>query len=202
MIKEQFERELEKLDFSEPKNYGDYEFFSLRVSKETAKVLKEFENKERFQEKILNKYFKHKFETIEIEVSELSSTAILYEAHLLKMRDLLESISSKYDEQLSDLEDRIINKQIQIKGKLLDPMANEAAELNKILKGVEGQVEALDAKVSKTMERVKAIPNSYTLTEVTRLAGEWGRLSSEAKALLAPLFSPSENKESNNYSQF
>lgn len=196
MTKEQFERELEKLDFSEPKNYDEYEFFSLRISKETAKVLKEFENRERLQERIINRYLKTKFEIVEIEVNELSNTAVLYEAHLLKMRDLLTSISSKYDEQLSDLEDRIINKHTQIREKLLDPIASEAAELNKILKGVEGQVDALDAKVSKTLGKVKDIPNSYTLTEVTRLAGEWGRLSSEAKTLLAPLFSPSENKKS------
>ncbi len=196
MTKDQFEKELEKLDFSEPKNYNEYEFFSLRISKETAKVLKEFENREKLQEKILNRYFKHKFETIEIEVNELSNTAVLYEAHLLKMKNLFASISSKYDEQLTNLEDKIISKHAQIREKLLDPISREAADLTKVLKGVESQVDALDAKVNKTLERVKAIPNSYTLTEVTRIAGEWDRLSQESKRIIAPLFSPSENKES------
>ena len=196
MTKDQFERELEKLDFSEPKNYGEYEFFSLRISKETAKVLKEFENKERLQEQIINRYLKTKFETIEIEVNELSNTAVLYEAHLLKMRNIFNSISSKYDEQLSDLEEKIINKHTQIREKLLDPIANEAAELTKILKGVEGQVDKLEAKVSSTLSKVRDIPNTYTLTEVIRIASEWGRLSQESKKLIAPLFSPSENKKS------
>lgn len=196
MTKEQFERELEKLDFSEPKNYGEYEFFSLRISKETAKVLKEFENRERLQEKILNRYFKHKFGIIEIEVNELSNTAVLYEAHLLKMRDLLDSISSKYDEQLSDLENRIIEKHNAIREKVMDPLKEEAKELETVLKGIEAKVVDMDKKISATLEKVKAIPSHYNLTEVTRLAGEWDRLSNEAKAIIAPLFSASESKES------
>ena len=195
MNKEIFEKEIDKLDLSEPTGYNEYGFFSLKLPKESIKVLEELGNREKLQEQIIRRYLTTKFSTIEIEVEELSKTAVLYEAHLIQMKDLLSSISSKYDEQLSDLEDRIIEKHIQIREKVLDPLKEEAKELEIILKGIEDKVSNMDKRISATLEKVKSIPSHYTLTEVTRLAGEWDRLSAESKKLIAPLFSFSESKK-------
>lgn len=196
MTKDLFEKELDKLDLSEPKDYDNYGFHSFKLSKETIKVLEELGNKEKLQEQIIRRYFTTKFSVVEIEVDELSKTAVLYEAHLLKMKDLLSSISSKYDEQLSDLEDRIIERHVAIREKVMDPLKEEAKELETVLKGIEAKVADMDRKISATLEKVKSIPSHYNLTEVTRLAGEWDRLSKESKELIAPLFISSESKES------
>lgn len=196
MTKDLFEKEIDKLDLSAPKGFDDYGFHSFKLSKETIKVLEELGNKEKLQEQIIRRYLTTKFSIVEIEVEELSKTAVLYEAHLLKMKDLLSSISKKYDEQLSDLEDRIIEKHVAIREKVMDPLKEEAKELETVLKGIEAKVADMDRKISNTLEKVRAIPSHYNLTEVTRLAGEWDRLSKESKELIAPLFSSSESKKS------
>lgn len=196
MTRELFEKEIDKLDLSEPERFKNYEFYSFRISPETNKALKELEAKDKLQEKVIRRYLTTKFDTIQTEVEELSKTAVLYEAHLIKMKDLLSSISAKYDEQLADLEDRIIDKHVKLREKVMDPLKDEARDLEKVLKGIEDKVSVLDKKVSATLEKVKAIPSTYTLTEVTRLAGEWDRLSNESKELIAPLFTSSETKKS------
>lgn len=196
MTKDLFEKEIDKLDLSEPRGYDNYGFHSFKLSKETIKVLEELDNREKLQEKIIRRYLTTKFSTIESEVEELSRTAVLYEAHLLKMKDLLSSISEKYDDQLYDLEERIIEKHNSIREKVMDPLKEEAKELETVLKGIESKVSDMDKKISSTLEKVRAIPSHYNLTEVTRLAAEWDRLSKESKELIAPLFSSSEPKKS------
>ena len=196
MTKDLFEKEIDKLDLSAPKGFDDYGFHSFKLPKKTIKVLEELDNKEKLQEQIIRRYLTTKFSVVEIEVEELSKTAVLYEAHLIKMKDLLSSISKKYDEQLSDLEDRIIERHIAIREKVMDPLKEEAKELETVLKGIEAKVVDMDKKISATLEKVKSIPSHYNLTEVTRLAGEWGRLSKESKELIAPLFISSESKKS------
>lgn len=188
MTKLELDRLLTELDLNEPEHGVPYEFISFRISKEVYEKIKPIKDSKELQELLIRRYITNNFGLVEDYVVGLSDLQIRYEAHMLTLKDTLKKLDEKYEEQLTSLCEVLYSKQDQINEKLFKPMDKEFQRVNKLL-------DDLRTKVDVTKGKVSELPNTYVLTEIVRIAESWSQLSQEAKSLLSPLFSSSEESK-------
>lgn len=184
---------LDSVDLSEPMSTGswnspEYEFVSFRLNKEAAKVIKDIHETDKIQEKIVRRIVQSKFNWLDGQIGLMDETVIKYQAHCIKIKDQLSSISESYEEALSSIEDKLFERQDKLKEILFTPFKDQMKEMETAVKKMEEHLSNLDNKVERVKGKINELPNSYQITEVIRIAGEWDKLSDRARELVAPLF--------------